>query len=249
VQGAASSALCAPRAWSAPGAGLLRDKGGTAARPVQTFRHSGERGGPLRGHAHGRASRPKGGGADSAATAPAPRPTPTPTPTDGSPDLARPSRPPSMHLPYPPSRRPTALGHSPPSFVFGGVISRPRGTRAGTAPTYAGVTRRTWAPAFRPGGSRTRAAGPRGSRARPDGRTGACVGFVSSRRSSSRFPGARAAVRAAAGTCPSAAPGCFGCGYRLFPTYTDTSLVLLGRRSGFLPRRHHRCRLPGGNGF
>ncbi len=58
----ASSALCAARAGAAPGSGLLTDKGEATARPGRAFRHSGERGGAVLGHARGRACRPNGGG-------------------------------------------------------------------------------------------------------------------------------------------------------------------------------------------
>jgi hypothetical protein len=60
---AASSALCAPRTCSAPDGGSREDKGCTATRPVQAFRHSGERSRAPPGHARGLGSRPNGGGA------------------------------------------------------------------------------------------------------------------------------------------------------------------------------------------
>lgn len=59
---AASSALWAPRARSAPGRGLRQGRGDAAARPVQGFRHSGERTRASPSHAYGGTSRPNGGG-------------------------------------------------------------------------------------------------------------------------------------------------------------------------------------------
>lgn len=58
---AASSALCAPRAWSASAWWFLNGLGGMPAGPVQAFRHSGERNRAPRGHACDRPSRPNGG--------------------------------------------------------------------------------------------------------------------------------------------------------------------------------------------
>lgn len=58
---AASSALCAPRTCSAPDGRFREDKGCPATRPVQAFRHSGERSRAPRGHARGLGSRPNGG--------------------------------------------------------------------------------------------------------------------------------------------------------------------------------------------
>lgn len=71
---AASSALCAPDTCSAPDGGFREDRGCAATRPVQAFRHSGERTRAPTGHALDLGSRPNGG----AAPGDSPRPFPGP---------------------------------------------------------------------------------------------------------------------------------------------------------------------------